>query len=203
MAQMTKRDIKEARKQRDKRLAKSQSKKKISDKPYSKAFLKFLKTSNAMNSMIPVQSFVSADGLSEQIQKNSSYFQYITIKCYPEAEMTAWLEQAIFMEETITLDRFTIATDSDRYLLYTTKGCTCAHCGLKATFWALQDNARKITTPHLNLYGVKEGRIVMMTKDHILPRSRGGEDKLSNYQPLCEDCNRRKGSKKEEELIIC
>jgi 5-methylcytosine-specific restriction endonuclease McrA len=31
--------------------------------------------------------------------------------------------------------------------------------------------------------------------DHIIPRSKGGESKLENYQPLCRLCNTKKASK--------
>lgn len=33
-----------------------------------------------------------------------------------------------------------------------------------------------------------------ITKDHIVPKSRGGRNHISNYVPACHDCNRRKGS---------
>lgn len=32
-----------------------------------------------------------------------------------------------------------------------------------------------------------------LTKDHYVPRSRGGSDHLSNLIILCHDCNRKKG----------
>lgn len=36
--------------------------------------------------------------------------------------------------------------------------------------------------------------------DHIVPLARGGKDNLSNWQPLCGTCNRRKGSRLESEV---
>jgi len=47
---------------------------------------------------------------------------------------------------------------------------------------------------HLNLYGFDEnGEEVLMTRDHIIPVSRGGKNHLSNYQVYCWKCNIGKG----------
>lgn len=35
----------------------------------------------------------------------------------------------------------------------------------------------------------------LLTVDHIHPYSKGGEDKLSNFQTLCRSCNSKKGAK--------
>jgi 5-methylcytosine-specific restriction endonuclease McrA len=88
---------------------------------------------------------------------------------------------------------------SHRYQLYAEKGTRCRRCGLPGTYFALErgiyDNPNRF---HFNLYGRdKRGYEVMITKDHILPRSKGGKNKLSNYQPLCIRCNQRKADKVE------
>lgn len=47
---------------------------------------------------------------------------------------------------------------------------------------------------HLDLYGYdKEGDLVMVTIDHIKPKSKGGSDELDNLQPMCKVCNEKKG----------
>ena len=48
-------------------------------------------------------------------------------------------------------------------------------------------------SPHFNLYAVEDGRYVLMTKDHILAKARGGTDELYNYQTMCCTCNNLKG----------
>jgi len=38
----------------------------------------------------------------------------------------------------------------------------------------------------------------MMTVDHIVPKSKGGLRTLDNLQPMCENCNVKKGNTHEE-----
>lgn len=45
----------------------------------------------------------------------------------------------------------------------------------------------------LGHYCLKCGR-APVTRDHIVPLCRGGLNHPANLQPLCKDCNRRKGS---------
>jgi len=86
---------------------------------------------------------------------------------------------------------------SQRYELFASKGIKCVGCGIEGSYFALEKDISDSTSRfHLNLYGKDEnGEEVMITKDHILPKSKGGENKLSNYQPMCYKCNQEKADK--------
>jgi len=68
----------------------------------------------------------------------------------------------------------------------------CLCCGMEGIQFQLELPPRD-KRPHFNLYGMDtEGDLVMLTKDHIIPRSRGGGNHPSNLQTLCCVCNERK-----------
>ena len=53
---------------------------------------------------------------------------------------------------------------------------------------------------HVDLYHRDEnGNKVLMNIDHILPKSRGGKNDITNYQPMCQPCNSKKGNKMTED----
>lgn len=87
----------------------------------------------------------------------------------------------------------TIKPQSHRLVLFRTKGTVCVACDLQATHFVLE-SAEADVTPHLNLYARLDGKEVMFTKDHIFPKSKGGPDKLENYQTMCKPCNSAKGA---------
>lgn len=81
----------------------------------------------------------------------------------------------------------------------------CVSCHRIGSLWILESHHR-MEPPHLNLYHVgdedqcgewkklcKDG-LVLMTKDHIIPRSKGGPTNLENLQTMCAICNGKKGN---------
>ena len=85
---------------------------------------------------------------------------------------------------------------STRMWLFT-RSVVCVECGLKGSFFALErtlaDECRN-GRPHLNLYAVDaSGDEVLMTQDHIRPRSKGGNSAPENLQVMCKVCNEIKG----------
>lgn len=98
---------------------------------------------------------------------------------------------------------YTVHTGSQRYRVFK-ESCTCVECGVVGTVMCLDEprgsrrrrNRKQKGAAHFNLYGITpSGRVVMLTKDHILPKSKGGSNRLDNYQTMCETCNQRKGDK--------
>lgn len=90
-----------------------------------------------------------------------------------------------------------IPMNSQRYELFKEKGIKCVNCKIEGKFFAKE---RHVSSKgyHFNLYAIdKNEKEVLMTKDHIVPKSKGGENKLHNYQTMCYDCNIVKGDKLE------
>lgn len=98
----------------------------------------------------------------------------------------------------VELHGYKVRLRSQRYEVFS-KSCTCVTCDVEGTVMCLdtKPNDHKYGRAHFNLYGIMpSGRVVMMTKDHIVPKAEGGTNKLDNYQTMCETCNHEKGSDK-------
>jgi hypothetical protein len=85
---------------------------------------------------------------------------------------------------------FNVRMNSDRYFVFN-ENPYCVACGLQGTRMMLDMNPRD-NSPHFNLYAEEDGRLVLMTKDHVLAKSKGGADKSHNFQTQCIICNNLK-----------
>ena len=94
-------------------------------------------------------------------------------------------------------DGVTVKMDSQRYQVFFERGIDCVCCGLKGQyFWLEQNRNQPGTAYHFNLYGVyDDGNEVQLTKDHIIPKSKGGKNYIDNYQTMCDRCNMDKADK--------
>lgn len=88
---------------------------------------------------------------------------------------------------------------SDRLLNFRKNGVVCKHCGIEGIYFAVEraeHKNKKERDWHLNLYALSyELHETLMTRDHIMPRSKGGSDHVRNSQTLCTNCNCKKSDK--------
>jgi hypothetical protein len=91
----------------------------------------------------------------------------------------------------IVVDGFDVHPQSLRYATFYQKGTKCACCGKEGVYFQLcgEENSNR---RHFNLYA-EDG--TLMTKDHIVPKSKNGVDFVENLQTMCVDCNKEKDSK--------
>lgn len=80
------------------------------------------------------------------------------------------------------------------------KGVDCIQCGAKGDHFKLQRTPGPphilFSQWHLNLFAIdNNGKEVLMTKDHRMPKSKGGSDDLDNLDPMCTKCNGKKADK--------
>lgn len=75
------------------------------------------------------------------------------------------------------------------------KNHSCVTCGCTGSIFRLESHSSDVNRPHLNMYAEKDGKMLLMTKDHIIPKSKGGPDHPDNLQTMCHVCNEIKGDK--------
>jgi 5-methylcytosine-specific restriction endonuclease McrA len=68
------------------------------------------------------------------------------------------------------------------------EGVSCFDCGVKGSYFS-KEKEEWDPDWHLTLY-CESGMI--MTKDHVIPKKWGGNNNISNLQPLCKKCNDKK-----------
>lgn len=122
-----------------------------------------------------------------------------TYGCWFYHELLPFLgtNQPRFDLETATCGTFQVTASSTR-LECLKRNPQCVSCKRRGEVWLLQSHGRlgrkAEQRPHLNLYAVTKGGLLLMTQDHILAKANGGGDALSNLQTMCSKCNNEKGS---------
>ena len=115
------------------------------------------------------------------------------INTYTISEVFDYMDAAPKSGIQVNFHGFMLSFRSTRMRNFRTNGIKCTNCNIQGAFFALE-RYRKVT-PHLNLYGFnRKGENILMTRDHIRPKSKGGPNNLYNAQTMCVDCNCRKDS---------
>lgn len=91
-----------------------------------------------------------------------------------------------------TFGKYKVSMQAGRYWLYKNKGTNCFYCHLQGAYFSLERFSNVPESKvHFNLYAL-DG--TMITRDHIIPVSRGGNSMMHNVQPLCTICNLKKSN---------
>lgn len=109
------------------------------------------------------------------------------------------------LEEKIIVDGFTYLVKKGRpkYKLFKLNGPTCVQCGITANKCFMEMTVDVVNVAHFNFYNTLPGsKEIMITIDHIIPRSKGGRNWIDNYQVMCFKCNNQKGTKMPKGFIV-
>ena len=90
--------------------------------------------------------------------------------------------------------------DHRRLSVFYYKGFLCVNCHRMGTNIRFRYDKKEVkdltrTGVHVDLFCGD----ILMTVDHIVPRSLGGSDELWNKQPMCAPCNTKKANKMSEQ----
>jgi hypothetical protein len=119
------------------------------------------------------------------------------VKCKHKEKTLANFDAAIILNlvaagvHEFVFDNYEISLAKKRYKIFVDNpSCVC--CGITGSIMVLEKHVYE-NVPHFNLYAKKEcGKKVLMTKDHIIPQSKGGTNENENLQTMCSECNNLK-----------
>jgi 5-methylcytosine-specific restriction endonuclease McrA len=126
---------------------------------------------------------------------NSMIKGIIRLKKYSISDVFDHFDASPRSGQMINFHGYKMCIRNNRIANFRINGVACVNCGTKGAFFALEKQGHD-TSPHLNLYGFKKnGKDLLMTRDHIKPKAKGGTNKIYNMQPMCLICNSEKSDK--------
>lgn len=128
------------------------------------------------------------------------------VRCFPKHEVLAKFSVDEILELVPSEDngnyglKAAIETDfgtiyvsiASKKLLTFKQSIICASCESKGSYFLLLRNPHAKGRASLELF-TDDNKL--LTRDHIMPRSLGGSNDMSNSQTMCLTCNSKKGSK--------
>lgn len=109
------------------------------------------------------------------------------LESYTIEEVFKWIEEN---PKRIYWDKDNYSINTRRAKVFHKKGVICVNCGVEGMYFALEKD--KGGGIHLDLYGLIHEEEVLITIDHIVPKSKGGLNKIINFQTMCKLCNEMK-----------
>lgn len=106
------------------------------------------------------------------------------------------IKQVSNNRQVTVMGKYLLPKKSRRLSLLENGQLFCCKCGLEGKHWYIEKDLRD-PSKHFSLqfYGFdKNGVERMLTWDHIIPKSLGGNDSMSNGQIMCHPCNRDKSN---------
>ena len=104
-------------------------------------------------------------------------------------------DKKLKLYETVLEGGEILRPNSANMRLFKLRGVKCVSCGIEGKYFrgVVQQTDNRY---YLCLFALRDKKEVLMTKDHVLPKSRGGSNDLGNLQVMCVDCNNKKRDKK-------
>ena len=113
------------------------------------------------------------------------------------------IKQVSNNRQVTVMGKYLLPKKSRRLSLFEDGQLFCCKCGLEGKHWYIEKDMRDPNKHYsLQFYGFdKQGVERMLTWDHIVPKSLGGNDSMHNGQIMCHPCNRDKSNAISEEDI--